>query len=113
VNFFFPSSQRNDKTRTISRDTWALLFEFCRQVNKEMTNYDPEGAWPVLIDEFVEYTKPLLPNKKKPPLIWLSKSYFFSFTPFLFFFFLVHCSHLLFTPLTHKKKSKGREKISK
>jgi len=48
--------------RGITKDTWSLLFEFSKQINKDMSNYDAEGAWPVMIDEFVEYAKPKLKN---------------------------------------------------
>lgn len=41
--------------KAISRDTWAQLLEFVRNVDPQLSNYDPEGAWPYLIDEFVEY----------------------------------------------------------
>ncbi|XP_062228562.1 uncharacterized protein LOC133926572 isoform X2 [Phragmites australis] len=41
--------------KTISRDTWAQLLEFVKTVDPQLSNYDEDGAWPYLIDEFVEY----------------------------------------------------------
>ncbi|KAL2467037.1 Defective-in-cullin neddylation protein [Abeliophyllum distichum] len=41
--------------KAISRDTWSQLLEFARTIDPALSNYDPEGAWPYLIDEFVDY----------------------------------------------------------
>ncbi|KAL4553960.1 hypothetical protein LXL04_039337 [Taraxacum kok-saghyz] len=41
--------------KAISRDTWSQLLEFARSVDPTLANYDAAGAWPYLIDEFVEY----------------------------------------------------------
>ncbi|KAG6504149.1 hypothetical protein ZIOFF_036480 [Zingiber officinale] len=41
--------------KAISRDTWSQLLEFAKTIDLQLSNYDEEGAWPYLIDEFVEY----------------------------------------------------------
>ncbi|XP_031477995.1 defective in cullin neddylation protein AAR3 [Nymphaea colorata] len=39
----------------ISEDTWRQVYEFSRCVHEDLEGYDPEGAWPVLVDDFVEH----------------------------------------------------------
>ncbi|CAH8348660.1 unnamed protein product [Eruca vesicaria subsp. sativa] len=49
---------------TISEDTWQQVLAFSRCVHENLEGYDSEGAWPVLIDEFVEHMYSILgPNK--------------------------------------------------
>ncbi|KAF8065504.1 Dcun1d1 [Scenedesmus sp. PABB004] len=43
--------------RAISRDTWVQLFEFARQIKPDFSNFDEAGAWPYLMDEFVDFMK--------------------------------------------------------
>jgi len=40
--------------RAVGRDTWVQLLEFVRTVRADMSDYDENGAWPYLLDEFVE-----------------------------------------------------------
>lgn len=47
--------------RSVTRDTWDMILEFCIYLDKnpDLDEYDEEGAWPSIIDEFVEYLKAL------------------------------------------------------
>eukprot|EP00178_Gracilaria_changii_P021150 TRINITY_DN62_c0_g1_i4.p2 TRINITY_DN62_c0_g1~~TRINITY_DN62_c0_g1_i4.p2 ORF type:complete len:247 (+),score=56.81 TRINITY_DN62_c0_g1_i4:199-939(+) len=47
------------RRQPISRDTYTLLLDFVNTIDDSMSNYDEEnGAWPVLLDEFVDFAKP-------------------------------------------------------
>ncbi|KAL5739070.1 hypothetical protein ACOSQ2_028250 [Xanthoceras sorbifolium] len=48
---FVEKNQRHN----INEDTWQQVLAFSRCVHENLEGYDPEGAWPVLIDDFVEH----------------------------------------------------------
>ncbi|XP_032884304.1 DCN1-like protein 4 isoform X2 [Amblyraja radiata] len=45
------------KYKVINKDQWCNVLEFSRTINLDLSNYDEDGAWPVLLDEFVEWFK--------------------------------------------------------
>ncbi|XP_073518220.1 DCN1-like protein 5 [Phyllobates terribilis] len=45
------------KYRVMNKDQWYNVLEFSRTVSADLSNYDEDGAWPVLLDEFVEWHK--------------------------------------------------------
>jgi Cullin binding/UBA-like domain len=44
-------------TKTISRDTWNMVWDLAHTVKPDLSNYDPSGAWPVAIDDFVDHQR--------------------------------------------------------
>ncbi|WWD08085.1 hypothetical protein V865_006195 [Kwoniella europaea PYCC6329] len=45
------------KGKAVSKDTWSLLVDFIRTIDKDFKEYDDEGAWPSTIDDYVDFVR--------------------------------------------------------
>ena len=43
--------------RGVSMDEWCMLLQFCREIEPDTSNFQDDGAWPLLLDEFVEWRR--------------------------------------------------------
>ena len=43
--------------KAITKDVWNMVFELVVSTEPDLSNYDEDGAWPVLIDDFVVHMK--------------------------------------------------------
>jgi len=48
--------------KAITKDVWDMLLTFATDVDPDMSNYDEDGACPVLIDDFVEWYRERKPQ---------------------------------------------------
>jgi len=58
---------RNSKYHVLNGDQWRMFLLFNRVVGPDFLEYSIDGAWPVMIDEFVEYVR----AKKKKKIKWI------------------------------------------
>lgn len=50
--------------KVLNKDQWCNLLEFSRVILPDLSNYDVDGAWPVILDEFVEWLRKNQSNEK-------------------------------------------------
>uniref|UniRef100_A0A2K6S580 DCN1-like protein n=1 Tax=Saimiri boliviensis boliviensis TaxID=39432 RepID=A0A2K6S580_SAIBB len=53
----FYQDLEQSKYRVMNKDQWYNVLEFSRTVHADLSNYDEDGAWPVVLAEFVEWQK--------------------------------------------------------
>lgn len=53
------------KQKSVSYDLWKMSYEFARDVKSDLSNFEDDGAWPALIDDFVCSLRPPAAVKKR------------------------------------------------
>jgi len=43
--------------RACNKDLWSMMLEFCETIDPNLSNYEGDGAWPTLLDDFVSWKK--------------------------------------------------------
>ncbi|EIW60775.1 DUF298-domain-containing protein [Trametes versicolor FP-101664 SS1] len=41
----------------VNKDLWNMTLEFCRTVQPDLSNYEADGAWPTMLDDFVSWKR--------------------------------------------------------
>lgn len=50
--------------RGVSQDEWAMMLQFMRDVKPDLTDYQDDYAWPLLLDDYVEWHREEHPAKE-------------------------------------------------
>lgn len=51
---------------SVSKDLWMQVLEFGEQIAPDMSNFDENGAWPVLLDDFATHMQELVAKQGLP-----------------------------------------------
>lgn len=54
---FIETKSENGEIKFISKDQWSQLLEFASTIEADLSNFDEDEAWPVLIDDFAVWAK--------------------------------------------------------
>ncbi|KFG62405.1 DUF298 domain-containing protein [Toxoplasma gondii RUB] len=57
--YTFVDEEYRKRANAFSKDPWIMLFDFmhAKRASLSLDDYDEEEAWPLVIDEFVEWTR--------------------------------------------------------
>jgi len=49
--------QEQTSYKSVNLDQWMNILEFSRTIKADLSNYDENGAWPVLLDEYCDWAR--------------------------------------------------------
>jgi len=52
------------KYKATNKDLWNMMLEFCKSVQPTLNDYEADGAWPTLLDDFVSWKKDKMSNSQ-------------------------------------------------
>jgi len=55
VELFLAFLKQQSSYKSVNLDQWMSILEFTKTIKPDFSNYDENGAWPVLLDEFVDW----------------------------------------------------------
>jgi len=57
VKSFLEFLKEQETYKVVNQDQWMSLLEFCKTIKADFSNYDENGAWPCILDEWVGWAK--------------------------------------------------------
>jgi DCN1-like protein 4/5 len=54
---FIQFLQEQKEYKAVNLDQWTAFLRFCNEVKPDFSNYDESQAWPLLLDNYVEWVK--------------------------------------------------------
>ncbi|CAM6011891.1 unnamed protein product [Sphagnum balticum] len=57
VPSFLQFLQEQTEYKAMNMDQWTAFLRFCEEIKPDLTNYDESQAWPLLLDNYVEWAR--------------------------------------------------------
>ncbi|XP_024381583.1 uncharacterized protein [Physcomitrium patens] len=57
VGSFLHFLQEQSEYKAMNLDQWSAFLRFCDEIKSDLSNYDESQAWPLLLDNYVEWAK--------------------------------------------------------
>ncbi|KAI0261056.1 DUF298-domain-containing protein [Gloeopeniophorella convolvens] len=53
----------NGSYKGVNKDLWSMMLEFCRDTQPDLSDFEADGAWPSIIDDFVTWKRAQADNE--------------------------------------------------